>query len=435
MPETLRPAAALAALLFLAAPVRAQPPPGAAAPAVTLAEAIARALEVQPAMVQARGAVSNAAWQSRAAYGAFLPSLSVSSSAYRVNTPSVTNGLPTQAGSYQYNSGLSASVDLFDGFRRIAGARGAAAAGEASGAGLVSQRYQVTLQTQQLFYTALANDELMRVAVAQLRRAREEREIAVNKFMAGAATRADTLTATVGLGNARLALLQAQANLATAQATLARQIGREGEVRALPDTVMPAPVDTAGLRAAALAGAPSVRAAESASRAASASLWQTRAQFWPALSLSYSASSQGGTAPWDGFESGNRNLNQLRFGLSWTLFNGFSREQAVAQSGASRDLARAQAEDARRQVDAQLTQQVAAMRTAYEQIAISAENVDAASEALRVQQDRYRLGAGTLLDLLTAESNFIQAQVSHVQARYNYLDARAQLEAIVGRTL
>jgi len=61
--------------------------------------------------------------------------------------------------------------------------------------------------------------------------------------------------------------------------------------------------------------------------------------------------------------------------------------------------------------------------------------VAAATEARRVQQERYRLGAATLLDLLTAEANLTQAAVNQVQARYNYLNARAQLEALVGRSL
>jgi outer membrane protein TolC len=59
----------------------------------------------------------------------------------------------------------------------------------------------------------------------------------------------------------------------------------------------------------------------------------------------------------------------------------------------------------------------------------------AAAEALRVQQDRYRLGAGTLLDLLTAEADVTQTEVNQVQARFNYLNARAQLEALVGHSL
>ncbi len=423
--------AALGAALALGAPAAL----AAQQLEVTLPEAVRRALDVQPAMLQARGNATNAGWQKRAAYGAFLPSVTLNSSAFRQNTASIINGFPASPGTYQYNTSLSASVDLFAGFRRLANYRNADATEDAADAGLVNQRYQTTVATQQAFYTALANEELVRVAQAQVQRAKEELQISVNKFLAGAATRSDTLTATVDLGNAQLSLLQAQANLATAQANLARQIGVDGPVRALPDSQLPARPDTTGLRAAALQQAPVVVQAAAQERAASASVWSSRSQYWPTLTASYSTSSQGLTQPWDGFDAGNRNLNQVRIGLSWTLFNGFQREQATAQSAVNLDVARAQTADTRRQLSAQLTQQLAALFTAYTQMGITAANVDAAAEALRVQQERYRLGAATLLDLLTAEANLTQAQVNQVQARYNYLIARAQVETLVGHEL
>lgn len=405
---------------------------------MTLAEAVRRALDVQPTMVQARGAVSNAGWQKRAADGAFLPTVTLSSSAFRQNTGSVVNGLQAGGtGAYQYSTGLTASLDLFTGFRRIAQYRNANATEDAADAGLVNQRFQITVATQQLFYTALANEELVRVADAQLQRAKEERQISVNRFQVGAATRADTLTSTVDFGNAQLAALQARANLATARASLARQVGADAPVRAVPDSQRPSLPDTTGLRAAALQQAPVVVQAAAQERAASAAMWQSRSQYWPTLTASYTTSSQGPTAPWNGFDpsSTQRNLNQLRIGLSWTLFNGFQREQVTAQSTTALDLARAQAADTRRQVDAQLTQQIAATFTAFAQIAITGNNAAAATEALRVQQERYRLGAATLLDLLTAEANLTQAEVNQIQARYNYLIARAQVEALVGHSL
>ena len=37
-------------------------------------------------------------------------------------------------------------------------------------------------------------------------------------------------------------------------------------------------------------------------------------------------------------------------------------------------------------------------------------NVAAATEDLRVQQERYRVGAGTILDLLTSQASLTQAQ-------------------------
>ena len=52
-----------------------------------------------------------------------------------------------------------------------------------------------------------------------------------------------------------------------------------------------------------------------------------------------------------------------------------------------------------------------------------------------MQRDRYWPGAGILLDLPTAEANLTEAQVTQVQARFDYLNARAQLEALVGHSL
>ena len=86
-------------------------------------------------------------------------------------------------------------------------------------------------------------------------------------------------------------------------------------------------------------------------------------------------------------------------------------------------------------MNAQLTQQFAALFTTYEQIGIAQTNLDAAREDLRVVSERYRVGAATILDVVTSEANLTQAEVSLVQARYNYLIARAQLEALVGHSL
>src|SRR5207244_2855527 len=79
-------------------------------------------------------------------------------------------------------------------------------------------------------------------------------------------------------------------------------------------------------------------------------------------------SSQGLNEPWQGFDGGNRNLNRLSFALSWTLFDGFLRERTDAQSSVDLDNARAQTADTRRQLGADLTQQLAAMSTAFAKI-------------------------------------------------------------------
>jgi len=273
------------------------------------------------------------------------------------------------------------------------------------------------------------------VAEAQVKRAEQQLKISVDKLRAGSATRSDTLRSTVDLGNARLQLLQAKANLASGQASLGRQIGVDQSVRAVPDTAFPGLPDTAALRAAPLESAPQVKQADAQARAARALVWSARAQYWPSLIVSYSNSRTGTGTPTLPLFTGYPETFSWRFGLSWTLFNGFQREQSQVAASVARDVADARAADTRRQTNAQLIQQRAALLTAYEQIGIAGTNVDAATEDLRVVQERYRVGAATILDLLTSEANLTQAQVNLVQARYNYLIARAQLEALVGHAL
>jgi outer membrane protein len=417
--------------LALAAPLVAQQAE------VTLDEAVRRALEVQPAMIQARGDVTNAGWGVMASTASFLPNVSASGSSTRAGgsrfNPS-TNQIVNAGANTTFSGSLSASLELFTGFRRLADRRASLATEDAADAGVVNQRFQVTLATKQVFYDALAREELVRVADAQVKRAQQQLQISVEKLRAGSATRSDSLRSTVDYGNARIAQLQAQANLATAQANLGRQIGVDGAIRAVPDSGLPAFPDTAALRTEAMAGAPAIDQAEAQAKAARAQVGVSRAGFWPTVSTSLSNGYSGVEAPWTSTQTFGNNWS-VRFSVNWTLFNGLQRERSVTSASISRDVAQARAADAHRQVNASLTQQLAALATSYAQIEISTANVAAATEDLRVQQERYRVGAATILDLLTSQTSLTTAEVNLVQSRFNYLIARAQVEAIVGRSL
>lgn len=422
-----------------AVPARAQQADstGSATVQVTLDEAIRRALDVQPAIIQAQGAQRNAGASQRAAFGAFLPSLSLTggsahASGNRFNA--ATNQIVSGPASTSYTGGLSLNLTLFDGFARFATSNAAAANADAADAGYINQRFQVTLTTKQLFYNALATEELVTVAEAQVRQAQQQMDIAVQKLHAGSATRSDSLRSVVDLGNAKLALLQAQANLATAQANLGRQVGVDQPVRAVPDSVLATPPDTAALRIEAMAHAPQVVQAQAQAHAAQSQVSVARAQYFPSFTAGYSNGYTGFDAPWNSTNSYVNNWT-LRFSVSLPIFNGFTREQQLVSADVARDVAVAQAADTRRLVGAQLTQEIAALQTAYTQIDIATTNVAATTEDLRVQQERYRVGASTILDLLTSEASLTQAKTNLVQARFNYNIARAQLEALVGRTL
>lgn len=444
----MRAIAGVCVVVMLAGRAAAQAAPAAspdsAVPAITLDQAVARALEVQPSMVQARGGERNAAAGLRAAWGAFLPNLSVGASSGLAST----NRFNQQVGQIvtvpkntSYSGSLSASLDLFEGFRRTATLNAARAVSDAAAAGYVSARYQTILTVKQGYFAVLADEDLVRVAQAQVDRTRQELGVSVTKMRAGAGTRSDSLRAAVDLGNAEVALLQAQANLAGAEAELGRLVGTNGPVRGVSDTTLPAFPDTVALLDSALLTAPTVLQADANAAAAGSQLTASRSQYWPTFSVSYSNGYTGldslgrfALEPWNATQPYVNNWS-LRFSLNWTLFNGFAREQSTISAGVNRDVAQAQAADTRRQVGAQVAQQIAALGAALQQVAISEANVAASAEDLRVQQEKYRVGAGLFLDLLTSEANLIQAEVTLVQARFSYRTALATLASLVGRDL
>jgi len=332
------------------------------------------------------------------------------------------------------STGLSASIDLFTGFRRRAELRAARAGEDAAEAFFIDARFQQALTTTNQFLDALAAGQLLRVRESSVRRAEEQLKVSVAKLHTGSATRSDSLRSLVTLGNAKLDQLTTQTDLAAAEANLARLIGETGRVRAADDSAFYAVVpelDAQALRGEAEAKSPRVQSALANASAARSSVSASRSAYWPTLALS-------GNTNWSGSQTNDYdflNQSQLSLGLRWNLFDRFDRELAITQREADRDVAEATAADARLGVAADLELRLAELESAKSRIEITRTSVVAAGEDLRVQQERYRLGAATIVDVLTSQEALNQAEVDVVNARFDYLRARAQIEALIGRKL
>ncbi len=407
---------------------------------ISLDEAIDLALRASPSMVQARGNVSSAAGERLSAYGAFLPTVTASSgfaqsSATRWDPN--TNRFVQGTQNTNYSAGLSASLDLFTGFRRWSEVRSSDAALRAAEADETAQRYGVIAATKRGFYDAVAARDLVAVAEARLRRAEEQAKFVGQKLQLGLATRSDSLRARLEVGNARLEVIRSRQTYRNAKAGLARQVGSDIPVAPAPAEVLARPVppvDSTALRDWVRERAPGVASAAARFRAAETSLSAAKGSYWPSLSASYSTT-------WNGpefFLSDNAQFGNswvLRVNFSYPLFNGFSREANVARARANRRVAEAQLHDARRAADAGLTETLGALATAQESAAIAEDAVAAAEEDLRVQQERYRLGVSTLLEVLTSQAALAQAQTDRVQAQLEVQRAIGDLEALLGETL
>jgi outer membrane protein TolC len=200
-----------------------------------------------------------------------------------------------------------------------------------------------------------------------------------------------------------------------------------------PPDLAPAPLALSDSAVLALAeeAAPSVRAAEAATSAAGAAYSAARTQYLPTLRLSsgYNWANEdpafrGGSTSWSLSVSG-----------SYPIFNGFQREATIDRAEQTRNVARLQEEDARLGARQEADAALRALSTAAAAIEIAQEAVLVAEEDLRVVRERYRVGVATVLDVVTSQIALDQARVNLVGARYDYLTAKSQLEAILGREL
>ena len=414
---------------------------GAAAQDDTQTVSLQRAVELaqlhSPQLAQTQASLVNAGSSRRRALGSFLPNISVSSGAsvnsssrFDPNTQRVVEG-----SSDSYNAGLSASYQIFQGGRKYYELGRTASARMEAEARLQSQRFSVVLQTTTLYMNALRQSDLVSVAEASRDRAEESLAITRARVEGGAATRSDTLRTRLELMNARQSLLQSQNQLRAARFALGRQVGMDGPVApAEVGDLSPAPLALAESEIIALAESvsPAVRAAEAAASVANSSLGNARSSYLPSLS----ASSNYSWANQDRSLTGGNTSWSFRVSGSYSLFDGFAREQSLSQASESRRVARLTEDDARRSVRQDVDAALRTLETQEQAIDIAMEARAVALEDLRLNRIRYEVGGtATILDVITSQVALDQAETNLVSARYDYALAKAELESIIGREL
>jgi outer membrane protein len=121
--------------------------------------------------------------------------------------------------------------------------------------------------------------------------------------------------------------------------------------------------------------------------------------------------------------------------ISLPIFTGFSRSLGLSQARAQEDDVEEEVRARRLQVRSDVHARYLGLQTAFQAIGVQGTSRDAARDQLRLAQDRYRLGAGTALEVADAQNSVQRAEGDYVNAVYDYHKAIAALEAAVGRPL
>lgn len=442
----------LAGAVFMAAPLSAQGSaavgdPGADdARPVTLAEAIDMAVRNAPGAVQARGLARTAAAGKRQSVAAYFPNVNLMATSGNTQGTTINsfNGQLTAltGNPWSYGNSLRMDLELFDGGRRFAESKRISATADVAEVSGIAAQFNVTLQVKQQFYAVLAARESAAAAKAQLEQAQQQLLASTARVAAGVATKSDSLRSAILVGNAQLAVLSAENDLRVANASLTRVAGSTATITAAASDSVEAPATLPGeAELAVLAGdGPAVRLAEANVAVARAAKRSQRSSFLPTLGMSFNYAFNQNSAGFVGRNLllvGNEHATRqtTTFNISYPLFNGLARETAAVQADVTLANAEAQLRDARLAARQNLTSYLRLYQNALARVQIQEAAVAAADEDLRVQQQRYALGASTLLDLLTSQTTLNQARQALIQARFDSRIARAQLSVLVGRDL
>ena len=390
--------------------------------------------------------------------------------------------------SYGIGGGVSVSGATFF---NIAQAR---ANRNATDAQVAAATYTLAADVTRDYLAAMRSRDAVNVAKQSLEAARESKKLADARVEAGAATRLDGAQADVAAGRAEVALIQAENQFENDKLRLLQRIGvnldRDVELTSTFDIFEPT-WSLEELTKQSMANHPQLRAARASESARVAAARASKMQYLPTLSLNGGWGGYGRAlgdrnaviagarssvqSQKDNCEFNNRFAQVLPGGIngypkdcstyvftndmekaaiasndlfsftsappsfsatiSFPIFDGFSRESRMQQ-------ARADADDAKQSRRAAELQQQTLVATsqrnvvaAHKSVEIEQRNVKAADTALELARERYRLGAGTFLELAQAQTGKAQAARDYLNAVYSFHENVAALEAAVGQPL
>ncbi len=406
--------------------------------------AVRFAMSESPVLRTSLAAADRASADRLAAWGAFLPragvNLGLGRSSSTRSTFEAEEGpaarLPERLTftNQSANQGLGLSLTILDGGRRFAELQRSAASFRGAQRRYDDQQRAVIATVRREFLDALRRQELLELTRAQIADREAELDIASRRYEIAAVERTDVLAAELNLLEARMRFLSEQNLLHVGLRQLVVSMGLppesgEGLVLASEEGMPAGMPDIESIIRTAVTTDPELAALEADRSAASASLWSARTRYLPQITASLNwgrGETFGADASFWQFDPGDTS-SSFSVSASWNLFDGFAREVQNAQASA----ARRQAEEDYRRARLEIERDVRRFGAQIEGLAQTLDLLDQAyaisRERLDMEQQRYRLGTGSFLELQGAIDAVQRAETSLTQSRYDYLIAWSSL--------
>lgn len=432
-------------LLVAVAPALAAQPAQPAQPtqSITFDDALRIALRQNTTLQQANNSAALDAATVRQQRLQFLPDLRVSTNTGQNYGRSFSEeeGRIVDQTTQSLNSSLNSSVTVFNGFSNIASLRSAQLAEDAGERNVRRAEQTVAFTVAANFLALVQQQEQLRVQRENLA-AQEAQEQQIRAFVdAGSRPISDLYQQQATVAAARTAVVNADRALELAKVDLIQtlQLDPRGNYTFMPptlDTTRKAAVafDLDSLLTRALASRSDLDAQEALVSAASQDVRAAKGGRWPTLSLSAGYNTAFNSATSIGFvdQLDQRRGGSIGLGISIPLFDRGNTDLATQRARLAEDNTRLDLKDRQQQIGLEVRRAYLDYRAAEQQLDASEAQLRAAQLALETSQQRYNVGAATLLEVTQARAAQLQAASTLVSARYGLLFQRTIMGYYVG---
>lgn len=329
---------------------------------------------------------------------------------------------------WRYGAGLEVRQLVFDGFGTLARIAAARAGRDGRLASLREVAELAALEAVQAHLDVLRAGSLVEIAEANVAAHRRLAGRVRQLEQGGQVTGADGAQAAARLAIAEADFAERLGDLAEAVALYVSRVGAAPDALALPGLPQGRPADEDSAVAAALAGHPSLAAADAEAAAGLAGVQGAEALWWPQLDLVARASADRSIEV-----LGGRTLQAEALAeATWNLYRGGGDSALLRQAEAELEATRLDRAERRRSVEEEV-------RVAYRNL-LAAEAValplqrhaEAARQVLGAYGQQFDIGRRSLLDLLDAQGELTAARLRATDAQYRLLLAHYELAYALG---
>jgi outer membrane protein len=419
---------------------------------LTLDQAIQIALQGNSSLIKSKNSLESAKKNVKSAYGDLLPNLGVSGNwgwqriddvggtqtdffGNLVTVPEST----IESRSWSVSAG--GGITLFDGLANYANISSAEADLGSAEFSLSKLKQNIVQVTADLYYSVLNASALVTVREDNVTYNEKLFETIEERNRLGSVPVADVYAQQVQLGNSQLLLIQAQNNLDVAKNSLLTYLALDvlDEYDFIDPMEDVEKIDTelymedfgeiSSMVADALNLRLDYRSKKLDVKSADNGITSAMSGYFPRLTGSYSFST-GATDPSNLFD---RKTYSLGLGVNIPIFSNWNTENVVQFAEVQFKNAEEDLRVLERTIKIEVKQGYLSLIAGKKSLEVSRENVKAAEENRRINNERYSLGSGTILDVLQADRDYTQALNDRINAKFEFLKLKDALMNALGK--